>query len=222
LDKLLGETPTLGENARIIIAQSGADLVALSGTTGHLEREVMLKPLGKFFEKLPLVAGAVNLEEGALALVLKAAELVLLARSREHTHASDAKTQVRQAAGRIALVVDDSPVVRDIIAQALRSYGLHVLLAGDGEEALAVFAAQAHVDIVVTDIDMPRLDGLGLVRALRGREGSQKIPVVAISMRGSKQEKRAAMEAGMSAYIDKSDFNQALLWQTICLLVARS
>jgi two-component system, chemotaxis family, sensor kinase CheA len=222
LGKVLGEPPTAGENARIIIAQSGADLVALTGTTGHLEREVMLKPMGKFFEKLSLVAAAVNLEEGALALVLKAAELVLLARSHGKKHASDEEMQVRQAAGRIALVVDDSPVVRDIIAQALRSFGLHVLLAGDGEEALAVLAAHAHVDIVVTDIDMPRLDGLGLVRALRGLQGCQDLPVVAISMRGSKQEKRAAMEAGMSAYIDKSDFNQALLWQTICLFVARS
>jgi len=222
LGKVLGEPATSGENPRIIIAQSGADLVALTGTTGHLEREVMLKPMGKFFEKLSLVAAAVNLEEGALALVLKAAELVLLARGRGRRSALGADTENRQAAGRIALVVDDSPVVRDIIAQGLRSYGLHVLLAGDGEEALSVFAAHARVDIVITDIDMPRLDGLGLVRALRVREGCQNLPVVAISMRGSAPEKRAAMEAGMSAYIDKSDFNQALLWQTICLFVARS
>jgi len=222
LGKVLGESPTAGENARIIVAQSGADVVALTGTTGHLEREVMLKPMGKFFEKLSLVAAAVNLEDGALALVLKAAELVLLARARGKKHPSDDEMQGRQAAGRTALVVDDSPVVRDIIAQALRSYGLQVLLAGDGEEALAVFAAHAHVDIVVTDIDMPRLDGLGLVRALHALEGCRNIPVVAISMRGSKQEKRVAMEAGVSAYLDKSDFNQALLWQTICLFVARS
>jgi CheY-like chemotaxis protein len=133
-----------------------------------------------------------------------------------------ADLEVRQAAGRVALVADDSPVVRDIIAQALRSYGLHVLVAGDGEEALALFAAHARVDIVVTDIDMPRLDGLGLVRALRSREGSKDVPVVAISMRGSDLERRAAMEAGMSAYIDKSDFNQALLWQTIRPFVAGS
>jgi chemotaxis protein histidine kinase CheA len=221
LDKVLGEIPTPGEHPRIIIAQSGADLVALAGTTGHLEREVMLKPMGKFFERLPLVVSAVNLEEGALALVLKAAELVLLARSRGK-HASSDEAQGRRAAGRVALVVDDSPVVRDVVAQAMRSYGLHVLLAGDGEEALAVFAAHPRVDIVITDIDMPRLDGLGLVRALRSREGCRTLPVVAISMRGSQQDKRAAMEAGMSAYIDKTDFNQALLWQTICLFVARS
>jgi CheY-like chemotaxis protein len=187
---------------------------------GHLEREVMLKPMGKFFEKLSLVAAAVNLEEGALALVLKAAELVLLSRLRSKRVASAADLEVRQAAGRVALVADDSPVVRDIIAQALRSYGLHVLVAGDGEEALALFASHARVDIVVTDIDMPRLDGLGLVRALRGREGSKNVPVVAISMRGGDLERRAAMAAGMSAYIDKSDFNQALLWQTIRPFVA--
>jgi chemotaxis protein histidine kinase CheA/CheY-like chemotaxis protein len=220
LGKVLDEARTPGENARIVIAQSGADLVALTGTMGHLEREVMLKPMGKFFEKLSLVAAAVNLEEGALALVLKAAELVLLSRLRSKRVASAADLEVRQAAGRVALVADDSPVVRDIIAQALRSYGLHVLVAGDGEEALALFASHARVDIVVTDIDMPRLDGLGLVRALRGREGSKNVPVVAISMRGGDLERRAAMAAGMSAYIDKSDFNQALLWQTIRPFVA--
>jgi chemotaxis protein histidine kinase CheA len=222
LGKVLDEPPARGGDARIVIAQSGADLVALTGTASHLEREVMLKPMGKFFERLSLVAAAVNLEEGALALVLKAAELVLLARSRAKKHTSDTELDVRQAAGRVALVADDSPVVRDIIAQALRSYGLHVLVAGDGEEALAMFAAHAQVDIVVTDIDMPRLDGLGLVRALRSREVSKDIPVVAISMRGTEPERRVAMEAGMSAYIDKSDFNQALLWQTIRPLMARS
>jgi len=117
LGKVLDEARTPGENARIVIAQSGADLVALTGTMGHLEREVMLKPMGKFFEKLSLVAAAVNLEEGALALVLKAAELVLLSRLRSKRVASAADLEVRQAAGRVALVADDSPVVRDIVAQ---------------------------------------------------------------------------------------------------------
>jgi chemotaxis protein histidine kinase CheA len=222
LGGVLDEPEVLGAGARIIIAQSGADLVALTGSTGHLEREVMLKPLGRFFENQPLVPAAVSLEDGALALVLKTAELVLLARSRAKTNAPLASVEGSHGAGRIALVADDSPVVRDIIAQALRSYGLHVLVAGDGEEALALFGAHARVDIVVTDIDMPRLDGLGLVRALRQRERSRDVPVVAISMRGTEPEKRAAMEAGMSAYIDKSNFNQALLWQTIRPFVART
>jgi two-component system chemotaxis sensor kinase CheA len=222
LGAVLDEPKPAAAATRIVIAQSGADLVALAGTTGHVEREVMLKPMGKFFEKLPLVAAAVNLEEGALALVLKAAELVLASRSRGKQKVPVVEIGAQSAGGRIALVADDSPVVRDIIAQALRSYGLHVLVAGDGEEALAVFGAQSRVDIVVTDIDMPRMDGLGLVRTLRSRADSKNVPVVAISMRGSEPERRAAMEAGMSAYIDKSDFNQALLWQTIRPFVVRS
>ena len=218
---LLDLGPVLGEpfapeaHARIIVAQSGADLVALGGTTGHREREIMVKPMGRFFEKIPLIAAAVNLEEGALALVLKAAELVLLSRSRGKAAPASLESESKQAAGRVALLADDSPVVRDIVAQALRSYGLHVLLAGDGAEALDLFTAQNHVDIVLTDIDMPRMDGLGLVRALRSRADAKHLPVIAISMRGSEPERRAAMEAGMSAYIDKSDFNQALLWRTI-------
>jgi len=222
LRDVLDEPAVVTEGSRIIIAQSGADLVALSGTQDHLEREVILKPLGKLFEKLPLVPAAVNLEEGAIALVLKTAELVLLARSRGRKDASKARASERHARPRVALVADDSPVVRDIVAQALRAHGLRVLVASDGEEALALFSSHARVDIVVTDIDMPRLDGLALIRALRKRDESRHIPVVAISMRGGDPERQAAYEAGVSAYIDKGDFSQALLWQTVRPLVAGS
>jgi chemotaxis protein histidine kinase CheA/CheY-like chemotaxis protein len=222
LGEVLDEPAAVDGQARIIIAQSGADLVALAGTSDHLEREVMLKPMGKLFEKLPLIPAAVNLEEGALALVLKVAELVLLARARTRRDAADGSAEGRRAAGRTALVADDSPVVRDIVAQALRAYGMRVLVAGDGEEALAMFGAHTRVDIVVTDIDMPRLDGLALVRSLRSQAASKDVPVVAISMRGGEPERRAAMAAGVSAYIDKGDFSQALLWQTIAPLVAGS
>jgi CheY-like chemotaxis protein len=222
LAKVLDETECAEANTRIVIAQSGADWVALTGTYGHLEREVMLKPMGRFFEKLPLVTAAVALEEGSLALVLKTAELVLLARTRVRKESQSPDTLGSHVAGRTALVADDSPVVRDVVAQALRSCGLHVLVACDGEEALNMVGAHTRIDIVVTDIDMPHLDGIGLVRAMRSRESIKHIPVVALSMRSGAPERRAAMEAGMSAYIDKSDFNQALLWQTIRPLVVHS
>ena len=122
----------------------------------------------------------------------------------------------------MALVVDDSPIVRDIIAEALRGYGMQVLVANDGEEALAVLAATPEVDVVLTDMDMPRLDGLGLLRAIRSRGKGSNIPVVAISMRGNESEKRLALEAGVQAYIDKSDFTQALLWRTVSPFVVQT
>jgi chemotaxis protein histidine kinase CheA len=81
LVQTLEETRGTGSTARIMIAQSGADLVALHGSSDHLEREVVLKPMVKFFERQPLVTSAVTLEDGTLAVVLKATELVLLARA---------------------------------------------------------------------------------------------------------------------------------------------
>jgi two-component system chemotaxis sensor kinase CheA len=84
-----------------------------------------------------------------------------------------------------------------------------------------VLAAEPGVDIVLTDMDMPRLDGLSLLRAIRSRAQGGDVPVVAISMRGNESEKRSAFEAGAQAYIDKSDFNQALLWRTVSPLVVR-
>jgi chemotaxis protein histidine kinase CheA len=222
LREVLDEPALTPAQARIVIAQSGADLVALAGTEDHSEREVMLKPMGKFFERLPLVPAAVNLEEGALALVLKVAELVLLARTHARREQARLSGERRRAAGRVALVADDSPVVRDVIAQALRAHGLQVLVASDGEEALALLGSHARVDVLVTDIDMPRLDGLALVRALRSRTTSKDLPVVAISMRGGEPERRAALAAGVTAYIDKGEFDQALLWQTVRPLVAGS
>ncbi len=220
----LDERRGSGTPTRMMIAQSGADLVALRGSSDHLEREVVLKPLGKFFERQPLVTSAVALEDGTLAVVLKATELVLLARRQREAarNQKGGQAAVAEGAGRVALVTDDSPVVRDIIAEALRSYGLQVLVASDGEEALAVLAEQPRVDVIVTDMDMPRLDGLGLVRAVRQIERIRQVPVVAVSMRGSEAERRAATDAGVQAFIDKSDFNQAVLWQTISPLVHKS
>ncbi len=220
LGEVLDEPLSARAPNRIILAQSGTDLVALAGTSGHLEREAMLKPMGKLFEKLPLVPAAVDVEAGSLALVLKVAELVLLARSHSRRRQERAREDSPRSPGRVALVADDSPVVRDVIAQALRAHGLQVLVAADGEEALTLLRAQARVDVVVTDIDMPRLDGLAFVRAMRERGSSRNIPVVAISMRGGQAEREAALAAGASVYLDKGELNQALLWQTVRPLVA--
>jgi two-component system, chemotaxis family, sensor kinase CheA len=222
LVQTLDETRGTGSTARIMIAQSGADLVALRGSSDHLEREVVLKPMVKFFERQPLVTSAVTLEDGTLAVVLKATELVLLARAQQaKARAATAAHPMTSGAGCTALVVDDSSIIRDIIAEALRSHGLKVLVASDGEEALEVLAAEPGVDIVLTDMEMPRLDGMGLVRAIRSRPERSDIPVVAISARGNESEKRSALEAGVQIYIDKSDFNGAMLWRTLSPLVVR-
>jgi chemotaxis protein histidine kinase CheA len=224
LESLLGEPPTepaggRGSNdrgGRVLIVRSGGDRVALLGSHDHLEREVVLKPTGKFFERQRLMTAAVHLEDGSLALVLKPAELVFAVRGERREHAVAAETAApRTGFGKTILVVDDSPVVRDLISDALRAHGIRVVEAGDGEDALGKLISHPNIDLVVTDFEMPRLDGIGLIRALRARPDVRRIPAVVVSMRGSDADKQAALDVGADAYLVKSDFSHAGLWTMI-------
>ncbi len=220
LESLLGEqsigVSKAGRGGRILIVRSGGDRVALGGSFDHVEREVVLKPAGKFFEQQRLVSAAVHLEDGSLALVLKPAELVFAARGERRPEVVVAGNSApRTGFGKTVLVVDDSPVVRDLIADALRAHGMRVIEAGDGEEALSLLATHPSIDLVVTDFEMPRLDGIGLIRANRARESGRRLPMVVVSMRGSESDKRLALDAGADSYLVKSDFSHAGLWTMI-------
>jgi chemotaxis protein histidine kinase CheA len=221
LDTLLGEAGSGVPERRILIAQSGGDLVALAGTRDHFDMEALVKPPGKIFERNRLVSAVVQPGDGSLALVLKASELIISARQRLSGAAAAAAAAPRQRPVATVLVVDDSPVVRDVIGETLRSYGLQVLEAGDGHEALQKLALEQRIDLLVTDVDMPRLDGLGLLRALRAMPQGQRLPAVVVSMRGAEPDRQAALDAGADAYLVKSEFSPASLWNLVSEVIAR-
>jgi two-component system, chemotaxis family, sensor kinase CheA len=218
LDALLGETPGVAPERRILIAQSGGDLVALAGTRDHLDQEALVKPPGKLFERNRLVSAVVQPGDGSLALVLKASELLISARQRLAGPAVARTGGARPVA--TVLVVDDSPVVRDVVGETLRSYGLQVIEAGDGHEALQKLISEQRIDLLITDVDMPRLDGLGLLRALRALPDGKRLPAVVVSMRGAERDRQAAMDAGADAYLVKSDFSPATLWNIVSGVIA--
>ncbi|GAB4543652.1 MAG: hypothetical protein Tsb0020_55390 [Haliangiales bacterium] len=112
------------------------------------------------------------------------------------------------------LVAEDSPMIRDLVASALRSHGVRVVEASDGREALERLDELSDVDLLITDIEMPRLDGLGLITALRARSGP-RIPAIVVSTRGSDDDKLAAVEVGADAYLVKNEFSQAGLWSIV-------
>jgi two-component system, chemotaxis family, sensor kinase CheA len=201
---------------RLIIARSGSRMMALAGTHSHLEREAIIKPLGDGLKKNRLVQGGVTLEDGTLALVLSVTELLAATRSRATRLAAGsevAPSLVREGAK--VLVVEDSVIMRDIIAETLRSYGLDVIEAGDGAEALAVLEVQTDISLLVTDLEMPKVDGFELIHRIRGRETHRRLPAVVVSTRGSDADMRAALEVGADAYLVKSDFSREGLWSKI-------
>ena len=102
-----------------------------------------------------------------------------------------------------ALVVEDSPTMRQLIVFALsRIRGLTVVEADDGVDALKKLAG-GHFDIILTDINMPVMDGLKLVKRVRGDEGLKAIPIVIITTEGAEEDRQRALALGANAYITK-------------------
>ncbi len=100
------------------------------------------------------------------------------------------------------LAVDDSPSMREMVAFVLRSAGYTVVEADDGESALAIARTQ-HVDVVLTDQNMPRVDGLSLVRNLRGMPEYREIPIIILTTEASAEMKQKGREAGATAWMVK-------------------
>ncbi len=121
------------------------------------------------------------------------------------------------AATRSLLVVDDSATVRHMLSSVLTAAGWHVLLARDGRHALDTVAAQA-VDLVITDLNMPEMDGIALIRELRGRPALAALPILVLTTDMDEATKLRARAAGASGWIGKpvdgaaiADIVQALL-----------
>ncbi|HEY7955828.1 MAG TPA: response regulator [Polyangia bacterium] len=103
----------------------------------------------------------------------------------------------------IALVVEDSPTMRQLIVFALhRIRGLSVVEADDGVDALRKMTAQK-LDIILTDINMPIMDGLKLVKRVRSDEVMKEIPIVIITTEGADEDRQRALALGANAYITK-------------------
>ncbi len=115
------------------------------------------------------------------------------------------------------LTVDDSPSIRQAVAACLRTAGHRVVEAGDGCEALELAAAE-RFDLVVTDLNMPRLDGLGLIAALRARPDYRSVPILMLTTESSDAMKALGREAGATGWLVKPFDPRRLLDMTARLL----
>jgi two-component system chemotaxis sensor kinase CheA len=97
-----------------------------------------------------------------------------------------------------------------MIAQLLRMFGYQVAEADDGARALEVLE-EFSADVVITDVEMPELDGIELIRRLRADARWDRLPVIVLSTRGSAQDKQRAVVAGANAYLVKTEFSETAL-----------
>ncbi|VTT97770.1 chemotaxis protein partial : CheA signal transduction histidine kinase OS=Xanthomonas fuscans subsp. aurantifolii str. ICPB 10535 GN=XAUC_02840 PE=4 SV=1: Hpt: H-kinase_dim: HATPase_c: CheW: Response_reg [Gemmataceae bacterium] len=171
-------------------------------------REVVVKSLGTHVRHAPGIAGATLMGDGSVVLILDPAELCAPARAARPAHpapVAHARHAQRPPAEQLTvLVVDDSPSVRRFVSGQLRDAGMDVLTAKDGLDALEVLHhAERLPDVVMLDVEMPRMDGYELLSTLRATPAHQSLPVVMLTSRAGDKHRRKAMELGATAYLVK-------------------
>lgn len=194
----------LGEVDRVLTAALAARLPVILAGKAELET---LKPLvARATQFLPKPVAPEALVSAALTLVARR-RMAAAARSRAPT----AQVPVPSAAGAYGpagralkvLIVDDSRVIRGVVREALAEVGLLSIEAEDGADAVRIYDAEKP-DAVISDVQMPGLDGAQLTRILRSRSPSKRIPIVVLSALDDEVSRKAGLAAGADAYLVKS------------------
>ncbi|RNF28107.1 chemotaxis protein [Massilia aurea] len=182
----------------VLVLNGGASRIALRVDEVLGNREVVVKNIGPQLSRVPGIAGATVLGSGEIVLILDP-----LALAQQPQAAAQVKKDVaRQVRRPTVMVVDDSLTVRRVTQRLLEREGYRVQLAKDGVEALELIA-QGAPDLMLVDIEMPRMDGYDLTRNVRGNEATKDIPIVMITSRTADKHRNVALGLGVNAYYGK-------------------
>ena len=211
LDRLLGLTietsgPEPASPVLVVRASGRSFALVVDAVVG--KEEVVIKPIGGLLTGLPPYGGATVTGEGRVILVLDPGRLLALAESRQGSSVAAApipSLDVSRPPGRVArrvMLVDDSVSVRRFVARMLEKGGFEVVTANDGAEALERLI-DTTVDIVITDLEMPRVNGYELIENLRHRAATQDVPVMVLTTRAGEKHWALARRLGVRHYVTK-------------------
>jgi len=179
------------------------------------EQEVLVKGLGPQLVRVRNVAGATVLGTGEVVPILNVPDLMKSAVADAPRPASAALAPEEEEAGeKSVLVVEDSITARALLKSILESAGYNVRTAVDGVDAFATLRTE-EVDVVVSDVDMPRMNGFDLTARIRGDKKLAELPVVLVTALGSREDRERGISVGANAYIVKSSFDQSNLLEVL-------
>ena len=185
------------------------------------ELEVLLKGLGKQLSRVRNVAGATVLGNGHVAPILNVTDLLNSAiKSAALSSQRDVAAEAGERANRShsVLVVEDSITTRILLKNILESSGYTVVTAVDGLDGFTILKSGTF-DIVVSDVDMPRMNGFELTAKIRADREYGDLPVVLVTALASREDRERGIDAGANAYIVKSSFDQSNLLEVMRKLV---
>lgn len=163
------------------------------------EREIAIRPLSSELQRYDQFAGATRGADGRVVLVLSAEGIV-----RRGVEVARTPAEGATASARTVLVVEDAVTSRLLYRGFLEAAGYEVVLAGDGQEALELLG-QRRVDAIISDVRMPRMDGLEFTRRVRRIDGHSEVPILLVTSLGSEEDRREGLVAGATAYLVKTE-----------------
>lgn len=186
------------------------------------ERDLEVRPLDPRLGTVPDINSASLLENGAPVLIIDVEDLVrsidalLTGRRLKRIESASSPKQPRRR--KRILVVDDSITVRELERQLLLSHGFAVEVAVDGMDGWNALR-EGQYDLVVSDVDMPRLDGIGFVSLIKADPERKDIPVVIVSYKDREEDRLRGLEAGANRYLTKASFHDETFLQTVVDLI---
>ncbi|MGO8821366.1 MAG: response regulator [Desulfomonilaceae bacterium] len=203
----------------IVILGVAEQKIAFSVDAILNEQEVLVKSMGRQLSRVRNVSAATVLGSGQVALILNVSDLIRSAMriTGESLFAHTKKSQ-EVLKRKSILVVEDSITSRMLLKNILESAGYDVQTAVDGADAWATLKT-GNFDVVVSDIEMPRMDGFELTAKIRGDETLKNIPVVVVTSLESREDRERGIDVGANAYIVKSGFEQNSLLSVVKRLV---
>ena len=217
LSQLVGEETSghLAKQTPVVLLKSGDDRMAIAVEDVSSNQEVVVKNVGPQVARLAGVLGATILGNGEIVLIINPVQLItrapepppifeeeLRAEAKAAPTRSEAVTEIGVASQPTVMVVDDSLTVRRVTQRLLERNNFAVLLAKDGVDALRQLQ-DAKPDVMLVDIEMPRMDGYDLTRNVRSSPATATIPIIMITSRTAEKHRSMAFELGVNEYLGK-------------------
>lgn len=189
------------------------------------ERDFVVRPLDKRLGKVPDIGASSLTEDGSPVLIIDVEDIarsidsLLTGGNLERIHSGEGPAR-RKAAKRV-LVVDDSITVREVERKLLENRGYEVDVAVDGMEGWNAIRLGAY-DLVISDVDMPRMNGIEFVRHIKSDANLKSIPVMIVSYKDREEDRLRGMEAGANYYLTKSSFHDETLIEAVLDLIGEA
>lgn len=229
LGEILGMAPSTGGSSVPLHGSSSTGILAIvlmvagtqvayriDGIEG--EQELLAKDLGKQLLRVRNISGAAIMAGGAVIPILNPADLLKTVIQSGHVERTLTVLEKPGANILSVLVADDSVTSRSLMKGMLESAGYQVKTVVDGTEAFACLQDE-HFDLLISDVEMPRMDGFNLCEKVRGSEKTPDIPIILVTSMDAPADRERGMEAGADALVSKATFDKSSLLGVIQRLV---